>query len=91
MTWAEVRAAYPSQWVVVEALEAHTTPDHLRHIERLAVVESCPDGRAAQLRYRALHRTYPERELLFVHTSRAELDIPEKLWLGIRCGDAAHA
>jgi hypothetical protein len=47
-------------------------------------VEVCPDGKAAMQRYRRLHRQYPDRELYFVHTSRPELDIIERQWLGIR-------
>ncbi len=34
--------------------------------------------------YRRLHGCYPQRELYFVHTSREELDIEERRWLGIR-------
>jgi hypothetical protein len=39
MKWFEIRNTYPDQWLVVEALEAHTRADNRRHIERLAVVE----------------------------------------------------
>jgi len=27
MIWSEVRQAYHNQWLIIEALEAHTTPD----------------------------------------------------------------
>jgi len=84
MLWSDIRKAYPSQWLVVEALEAHTTADSRRHPDRLAVIEVCHDGKAAMQRYRHLHRQYPDRELYFVHTSRPELDIIERQWLGIR-------
>ncbi len=39
MLWTEIREAYPDQWLIVEALEAHTTPDRHRHLDRMAVVE----------------------------------------------------
>lgn len=26
MIWSEIRKAYPHQWLIIEALEAHTTP-----------------------------------------------------------------
>ncbi|MBI5442582.1 MAG: hypothetical protein HY900_15375 [Deltaproteobacteria bacterium] len=91
MTWNEVRAAYPKQWLVVEALEARTLPDDRRIVERFAVVDTCQDGRSAMLRYQALHREYPERELYFVHTQREELDIRERRWVGVRCGHAVGA
>jgi len=34
MQWPEVRNAYPDQWLVIEALEAHTTPDRQRILDR---------------------------------------------------------
>lgn len=84
MLWSQVREAYPDQWLVVEALEAHTTDDSRRHIDRMAVLESCSDGRSAMQVYRCLHKEFPHRELYFVHTGREELEIEERRWLGIR-------
>ena len=86
MTWTEARLAYPDAWLVVEALQATTSPDHRRHLETLAVLETCPDGKSALDRYRELHRSFPQRELYFVHTSREELDIEERPWHGVRGG-----
>jgi hypothetical protein len=51
MLWAEICQAYPNQWLIIEALEAHTTPDKQRHLDCLAVVDTCPDGSAALQRY----------------------------------------
>jgi hypothetical protein len=84
MLWPEVRKAYPNQWLIVEALEAQTMAGNRRQLGRLAVIESCPDGNTAFQRYRRLHQDYPAREFYFVHTSREELDIRERQWLGIR-------
>ncbi len=84
MHWTEIRASYPDQWLIVEALEAHTSPDRRRHLDRIAVIERCQDGSDAMESYRRLHSCYPQRELYFVHTSREELDIEERRWLGIR-------
>ncbi|MCC7355070.1 MAG: hypothetical protein IT330_15100 [Anaerolineae bacterium] len=53
-------------------------------MDRLAVIELCPNGNTAMQRYRRLHQEYPQREFYFVHTSREELDIRERQWLGIR-------
>ena len=78
MLWSEIRTVYPDQWLIVEALDAHTTPDGQRQLDRLAVVETCPDGITAMQRYRRLHQQYPRREFYFVHTSREELDIRER-------------
>ena len=76
MKWMQVRTAYPDQWLVIEALEAHTE-QRQRILDRIAVVETCPDGRSAMHCCRELHRHYPQREFYFVHTSRDELDIVE--------------
>lgn len=89
MDWDEIRSTYPDQWLVVEALEAHTTSDNQRLLDRLAVIETCPDGSQALQRYRHWHQEYPQREFYFVHTSRKELDIHERQWHGIRRSDAA--
>jgi len=86
MFWAEIRKAYPEQWLVVEALRAHTTPEQKRQLEQLAVIETCPDGSAAMRKYRDLHQLYPTREFYFVHTHREALDIRVRKWLGVRPG-----
>jgi hypothetical protein len=90
MQWPEIRRAYPDQWLIIEALQAHSTPDHRRILEKVSVVEQSTDGSAAMRSYRSLHQQYPEREFYFVHTSREELVIRERQWLGIRSGNAAR-
>ncbi|MCI0394058.1 MAG: hypothetical protein L0332_22840 [Chloroflexi bacterium] len=90
MRWSEVRTTYPDQWLVIEALEAHTEDDR-RVLERISVVETCTDGPAAMQRYRQLHQEYPSREFYFVHTGRETLDIRERQWLGIRRNYAANS
>lgn len=89
MRWGDVRVAYPDQWLVVEALEAHTD-EHRRVFDRIAVVETCTDRTMATKRYRQLRHDHPERELCFVHTRNIDLDIVERPWAGIRRNDAAH-
>lgn len=91
MRWSEIRTAYPDQWLIVEALKAHTTADGQRRMDRLAVIETCADGHAAMQRYRQLHQEYPQREFYFVHTRRKELIIHERHWLGIRRNHAVVA
>jgi hypothetical protein len=83
MRWSDIRAANPDQWLVIEALEAHSANDH-RIFDRIELVEVCPDGRAAMKRYGELRREHPSREFCFVHTSKPELVFEERLWLGIR-------
>jgi hypothetical protein len=84
MQWQEIRQNYPNQWLIIEALEAHTDIKQQRCLDKLAVIEPCVDGKAAMKIYRILHQQYPKREFYFVHTSRTELDIEEHQWLGIR-------
>jgi len=91
MNWQSVRKAYPDQWLIIEALSAYTTPDHIRVLERIRVIEKCTDGAACFERYRTLHQRVPEREFYFVHTSQAELNIQEVQWLGIRRPHAAYS
>lgn len=91
MKWSDVRNNYPDQWLIIEALEAHTTEDTLRRIDDLAVIETCADGDRAMARYRELHQKYPQREFYFVHTSKEELDIQERQWHGIRRSHAVKA
>ena len=79
MRWAEIRERYPNQWLIVDALEAHTEGDR-RKLDQMTVVEVCPDGAAALRRYQELHRQHPQREFYFVHTARQELDIRERYW-----------
>ncbi|RPJ37397.1 MAG: hypothetical protein EHM35_06510 [Planctomycetaceae bacterium] len=88
MTWQEVRKAYPSQWLVIEAIDAHTE-ENQRVLDRIAVVETCPDGTSALHSYERLHREHPLREFYFVHTGREDLDIRERRWIGIRRANAA--
>lgn len=84
MKWAEIRATYPNQWLVIEALDAQTTPDQKRQLAQIAVIERCQDGTEAMQRYRLLHQQYPVREFYFVNTRREELDIHVRRWLGVR-------
>jgi hypothetical protein len=84
MKWPDVRAPYPNQWLLIEALEALSRSNQRRDIRKIAVIERCKDGAEALARYRLLHRAHPEREFYYVHTSRTQLDIRERVWVGIR-------
>ncbi|KJS14883.1 MAG: hypothetical protein VR69_15485 [Peptococcaceae bacterium BRH_c4b] len=84
MLWVEVKRAYPNQWVIIEAIEAHTEGDK-RIIAQMTVVDNFQeDNNKALLQYLQLHRKHRERELYVVHTSRPELDIIEQKWIGVR-------
>jgi hypothetical protein len=83
MEWQEIRAHYPHQWLLVEALNAHSQEDK-RVLERLAVLGVYPDSPTAMKAYAQLHHEAPARELYVFHTSRENLDVTERRWLGIR-------
>ena len=85
MKWAEVQAEHPNDWLVVEAIQFHEDGE-VFVADDMAVVEKCPDGAAAFAAYRRLHRAYPAREFVFVHTSRQDLRVEERRWIGIRAG-----
>ena len=83
MQWEEIRAHYPQQWLLLEAIKAHSERG-TRVLEQLAVVGAFPDSVTAMKSYAQLHREAPDRELYVFHTSRETLDITERQWLGIR-------
>lgn len=86
MKWDDVRNVYPSRWVVIEAVEAHSEGNR-RIIDKIAVLDSFMDGTKNVLLENAkLQRLYPGREIFIVHTSRLELDIEERRWVGVRAG-----
>ena len=78
MLWRQVRQAYPDQWLIIEALQAHTDRlTHERILDWIDVIETCLNGQAAIRRYQELHQQYPYREFYFVHTRREKLEITE--------------
>lgn len=83
MQWQEIRNHYPRQWLLIEAIKAHTESDK-RILDRLSVVGAYPDSETAMKMYIEMHREAPERELYVLHSSREVLNIKERKWLGIR-------
>ena len=84
MEWVDIRQSYPNQWLLVEALKAHSESQR-RIIQDLAVVSTFESSTAAMHGYAEFHRKIPDRELYVFHTSREVIDVPERQWLGIRC------
>jgi hypothetical protein len=83
MNWTDIRASYPNQWLLVEALRARSQDDK-RVVDDLGVVDAFADSSAALKQYSRLHHQAPDRELYVFHTSRDQLDITERQWLGVR-------
>ncbi|MEW5817556.1 MAG: hypothetical protein AB1798_19425 [Spirochaetota bacterium] len=86
MNWEDVKKAYPSQWVIIEAVEAHSE-GRKRIVDQMAVIDSFKDGtKNVFLENARLQRLYQGREVFIVHTSRPELDIEERRRAGVRVG-----
>ncbi len=83
MQWKEICQHYPQQWLLIEAIKARSEADR-RILEQLAVVGAFSDSTTAMKSYLQLHKEAPERELYVFHTSRENLDITERRWLGVR-------
>jgi hypothetical protein len=83
MKWKEIRSTYPDQWLVVEAVTSFVDGGMLVPSE-LKVAARCADGGDAMDTYRRLNREHPERDFVFVHTSRETLALEVHSWVGIR-------
>jgi hypothetical protein len=88
MHWKEIRTRYPHQWLLVEAIKAHSESGQ-RILEELTVINVFPDARMALKAYMAFHRQSPQREFLVLHTDKETLQITEQRWLGVRGGDSS--
>lgn len=83
MNWQEVRTYYPHQWLLVEAVRAHSEQSK-RILDELAVIFAGQNSNEAMRAYLDLHHQMPEREFYVLHTDKEKLDITERRWLGIR-------
>ncbi len=84
MKWQNARIHYPDSWLLIEAIQAHTTPEKRRVIDKLAVIEPFDDFFDAMELYKTLHREKPNREMYVIHTINEEIVIKERYWTGIR-------
>jgi hypothetical protein len=85
MKWNEIRKNYPECWVLIEALKAHSKKG-IRYIDEISVIDTFKDSPLAMKEYDHLHREMPLKEFYVLHTSRTNIEIPERIWLGIRSG-----
>ncbi|TCP19140.1 hypothetical protein EV207_1664 [Scopulibacillus darangshiensis] len=84
MRWEDVRKAFPEQWVLVEAVQAHTNKKNVRILDEISPLDKFPNSPDAMKEYQKIHRDNPYRELYVLHTNRKEPDIIEKKWVGVR-------
>jgi hypothetical protein len=70
---------------LLEALKAHSSGQQ-RVLEDLALVNVFEDSYQALVAYKHLQKANPGRELYVIHSSKPELEIKERIWLGLRTG-----
>ena len=83
MNWLEIRKVYPKQWLLIEAIKARSEGGK-RILEQISVINTFPDSISAMNDYKKIKSEAPVRELFVFHTSREELNISERKWIGIR-------
>ncbi|MBD2870361.1 hypothetical protein [Paenibacillus arenilitoris] len=83
MNWKTVRDHFPDQWVLFEAITAYSDNGR-RIIERISVINKYDQGKDALDEYKVIHKKEPNRELYVAHTSKVDLEIIERKWLGVR-------
>lgn len=83
MNWKEVRNQYPSKWVLVEAIKAHSS-ENKRIVEQMAVISEYPNSKDAWRGYKDLHLINSSRELYIFHTMNEEIEVEEERFIGIR-------
>ena len=83
MNWQEIRSHYPTQWLLVEAVNAHSESGK-RILDEISVVATFPDSVAAMKIYVELHLEQSWRELYVLHTDREQPGIIERRRLDIR-------
>lgn len=83
MNWETLRSHFPDQWVLFEAIEAHSDNGR-RMVDRISVINNYEQGKEALEEYKVIHKKEPHRELYVAHTSKTELEVIERKWLGVR-------
>ncbi|MBA9088839.1 hypothetical protein FHR92_005384 [Fontibacillus solani] len=83
MNWEMLRKSFPNQWVLIEAIEAHSNNGR-RIVDRISIINTYDEGKQALEDYKVIHKKEPNRELYVAHTSKTELEIIERQWLGVR-------
>lgn len=82
MRWPDFTKLHPDAWVIVEVVSTRA-----RSLERIAIVEVCPDAETTYRRYRELRRADPHRELCFLNTSWEGLELEERWQFSRELGD----
>lgn len=83
LKWSEARKNYPNKWLLFEAIEAYSK-DGQRIVEEISVINIFDEGRVALKEYSEKHKKDKSREMYVYHTSKKELIIEERKWIGVR-------
>lgn len=83
MKWEQVRKQYPEQWVLIEAISAHTE-NSIRYPDELSVISYFPDSTTAWKEYKKLHLAEPTREYYIFHTDKETFEVEEQKFIGVR-------
>ncbi|MBB6451173.1 hypothetical protein HNR44_003167 [Geomicrobium halophilum] len=84
INWEDVSQAFPEQWVLIEAVRAHTDEKSERILDEITPLKKFSNSPDAMKAYQEIHREDPKRELYVLHTRRKEPNIIEKKWVGVR-------
>ena len=84
MEWEDVRRAFPNQWILIEAIHAHTDERNERILEEIVPLKKFSNSSEAMRAYQEIHREEPNRELYVIHTNRKDTNIIERKWIGVR-------
>lgn len=63
MKWEDVCQAFPEQWVLIEAIRAHTNEKRERILDEMAPLKKFSNSPDAMKAYQEIHRDDPTREL----------------------------
>ena len=77
MTWDEIRALFPHEWVLIEALDSYTDDEHgKRIIPHMSLIKACgTDSHDVWEAYKQANDADPAREYYFLHTDQETIDI----------------
>ncbi|WP_254846728.1 hypothetical protein [Oceanobacillus sojae] len=78
LKWEDVCQAFPEQWVLIEAIDAHTNDHRERILVDMTPLKKFSNSPEAMKVYQEIHRYDLSRELYVLHTSRKEPNIIEK-------------
>lgn len=81
--WEQVREQYPEQWVLVEAIAAHSR-NSIRYLDELSVISYFTDSTLAWKEYKKLHLAEPTREYYIFHTDHKIIEVTEQKFIGVR-------